>query len=61
MPSPGVDGQKGLRLQINSPPSSTVDTSTPFSARHFEYSVEHSTYIPCQQTAIGRPTVNSGA
>eukprot|EP00976_Prorocentrum_cordatum_P100676 1192322-Prorocentrum_minimum.AAC.4 len=27
--------------------SSTVDTSIPFSARHFEYSTEYSTYIPC--------------
>eukprot|EP00959_Pyramimonas_sp_CCMP1952_P302666 6333206-Pyramimonas_sp.AAC.1 len=54
--SPGVDGQKGLRLQ-----SSTVDTSIPFSARHFEYSIEHSMHIPCRQTAIGWPTVDFGA
>ena len=59
--SPGVDGQKGLRLQFNSRQSSTVDTSIPFSARHFEYSIEYSTYIPCRQTAIGWPTVDSGA
>ena len=50
-PSPGVDGQKGLRLQFNSRQSSTVDTSIPFSARHFEYSVKYSAYIPCRQTA----------
>eukprot|EP00959_Pyramimonas_sp_CCMP1952_P442507 9263617-Pyramimonas_sp.AAC.1 len=62
MASPGVDGQKGLRLQFNSrQSSSTVDTSTPFGVRHFEYSVEYSTYIPCRQTAIGWPTVDSGA
>eukprot|EP00976_Prorocentrum_cordatum_P096108 1190435-Prorocentrum_minimum.AAC.2 len=59
--SPGVDGQKGLRLQLNSRQSSSVDTNTPFSARHFEYSIEYSTYIPCRQTAIGWPTVDSGA
>eukprot|EP00976_Prorocentrum_cordatum_P093688 1189480-Prorocentrum_minimum.AAC.2 len=58
MSSPGVDGKKGLQLQFNSRQSSTVDTSTPFSARHFEYSTEYSTYIPCRQTAIGWPTVN---
>eukprot|EP00976_Prorocentrum_cordatum_P082365 1184783-Prorocentrum_minimum.AAC.1 len=40
---------------------STVDTSIPFSARHFEHSVEYSTYIPCRQTAIGWPTLDSGA
>eukprot|EP00976_Prorocentrum_cordatum_P055210 1113902-Prorocentrum_minimum.AAC.1 len=40
---------------------STVDTGIPFRAWHFEYSTEYSTYIPCQQTAIGRPTVDSGA
>eukprot|EP00976_Prorocentrum_cordatum_P102687 1193165-Prorocentrum_minimum.AAC.1 len=40
---------------------STVDTSKPFSAQHFEYSVEYSMYIPCRQTAIGWPTVDSGA
>eukprot|EP00976_Prorocentrum_cordatum_P078859 1183302-Prorocentrum_minimum.AAC.1 len=28
-------------------------TSIPFGARHFEYSTEYSTYIPCRQTAIG--------
>eukprot|EP00976_Prorocentrum_cordatum_P092447 1188947-Prorocentrum_minimum.AAC.3 len=39
--------------------SSTVDTSIPFSAWHFEYSAEYSTHIPCRQTAIGRPTVDS--
>eukprot|EP00976_Prorocentrum_cordatum_P097375 1190964-Prorocentrum_minimum.AAC.3 len=54
--SPGVDGQKGLRLKFNSRQSSTVDTSIPFSARHFDYSTECSTYIPCRQTAIGWPT-----
>eukprot|EP00976_Prorocentrum_cordatum_P104621 1193974-Prorocentrum_minimum.AAC.3 len=41
--------------------STVVDTSRPFSARHFEYSTEYSTYIPCRQTAIGWPTVDSGA
>eukprot|EP00976_Prorocentrum_cordatum_P059643 1175582-Prorocentrum_minimum.AAC.4 len=40
---------------------STVDTSVPFSAWHFEYSTEYSTYIPYRQTAIGWPTVDSGA
>eukprot|EP00976_Prorocentrum_cordatum_P099358 1191802-Prorocentrum_minimum.AAC.2 len=40
---------------------STVDTSVPFSARHFEYSIDYSTYIPCRQAVIGRPTVDSGA
>eukprot|EP00959_Pyramimonas_sp_CCMP1952_P432282 9052718-Pyramimonas_sp.AAC.1 len=30
---------------------STVYTSIPFSAHHFEYSIEYSTYIPCRQTA----------
>eukprot|EP00976_Prorocentrum_cordatum_P075893 1182080-Prorocentrum_minimum.AAC.2 len=60
--SPGVDGQKGPRLQFNSRQSSTVDTSIiPFSARHSEYSTEYSTYIPCRQTAIGWPIVDSGA
>eukprot|EP00959_Pyramimonas_sp_CCMP1952_P123585 2583613-Pyramimonas_sp.AAC.5 len=61
--SPGVDGEKGgLRLQFNSRQSSTVDTSIPpFSARHFEYSIGYSTYIPCRKTAIGWPTVDSGA
>eukprot|EP00976_Prorocentrum_cordatum_P111553 1195382-Prorocentrum_minimum.AAC.2 len=50
--SPGVDCRKGLRLQLNSRQSSTVDTSVPFSARRFEYSTEYSTYIPCRrQTA----------
>eukprot|EP00976_Prorocentrum_cordatum_P094359 1189753-Prorocentrum_minimum.AAC.1 len=45
----GVDSKKGLRLQFNnSRQSSTVDTSMPFSARHFEYSTEYSTYIPCR-------------
>eukprot|EP00959_Pyramimonas_sp_CCMP1952_P265466 5550897-Pyramimonas_sp.AAC.1 len=61
VPSPGVDGQTGLRLQFNSRQSSTVDTIIPFSARHFEYSIEYSTYVPCRQTAIGWPTVDSGA
>eukprot|EP00976_Prorocentrum_cordatum_P090760 1188247-Prorocentrum_minimum.AAC.3 len=42
--SPGVDGQKGLRLQLNSRQSSTVDTSIPFSTQRFEYSTEYSTY-----------------
>eukprot|EP00959_Pyramimonas_sp_CCMP1952_P047237 985756-Pyramimonas_sp.AAC.1 len=51
-PSPGVDGQKGLRLQFDSRQSSTVDTSKPFvSAQHFEYSTEYSAYNPCPQTA----------
>eukprot|EP00976_Prorocentrum_cordatum_P073073 1180952-Prorocentrum_minimum.AAC.11 len=59
--SPGVDGQKDLRLQFNSQQSSTVDTNIPFSARHLEYFTEYSTYIPCRQTAIGWPTVDSGA
>eukprot|EP00976_Prorocentrum_cordatum_P090918 1188312-Prorocentrum_minimum.AAC.1 len=59
--SPGVDGRKGLRLQFNSRQSSTVNTSIPFSAWHFEYSTEYSTYIPCQRTAIGWPTDDSGA
>eukprot|EP00976_Prorocentrum_cordatum_P098614 1191481-Prorocentrum_minimum.AAC.1 len=63
--SPGVDGQKGLRLQFNSRQSSTVDTSIAFSARHFEYSIEYSieysTYVPCRQTAIGWLRVDSGA
>eukprot|EP00959_Pyramimonas_sp_CCMP1952_P177704 3714158-Pyramimonas_sp.AAC.1 len=54
--SPGVDGQKDLRLQFNSQQSSTVDTNIPFSARHLEYFTEYSTYIPCRQTAIGWPT-----
>eukprot|EP00959_Pyramimonas_sp_CCMP1952_P413975 8673469-Pyramimonas_sp.AAC.1 len=36
-------------------------SSIPFSARHFEYSIEYSTYIPCRQAAIGWPTVDSGA
>eukprot|EP00959_Pyramimonas_sp_CCMP1952_P002843 58850-Pyramimonas_sp.AAC.1 len=58
--SPGVDGQKGLRLQFNSR-QSTVDTGIPLSARHFEYSTEYLTYIPCRQTAICWPTVKSGA
>eukprot|EP00976_Prorocentrum_cordatum_P112451 1195532-Prorocentrum_minimum.AAC.10 len=50
--SPGVDGQKGLRLQFNSRQSSTVDTSIlPFSVRRFEYSTEYSTYVPYRQTA----------
>eukprot|EP00976_Prorocentrum_cordatum_P099506 1191866-Prorocentrum_minimum.AAC.2 len=49
--SPGVDGQNGLRLQFNSRQSSTVDTSIPFSAQHFEYSTGYSAYIPCRQTA----------
>eukprot|EP00959_Pyramimonas_sp_CCMP1952_P311273 6514272-Pyramimonas_sp.AAC.1 len=53
--SPGVDGQKGLLSK-----RSTVDTSIPFSARHFDYSTDYSTYIPCRQTAIGWPTVDSG-
>eukprot|EP00959_Pyramimonas_sp_CCMP1952_P431662 9040166-Pyramimonas_sp.AAC.1 len=35
---------------------STVDISIPFSARHFKYSTEYSTYIPCRRTAIGWPT-----
>eukprot|EP00976_Prorocentrum_cordatum_P077034 1182527-Prorocentrum_minimum.AAC.1 len=39
----------------------TVDTGIPFSARHFEYSTGYSTYIPRRQTAIGWPTVDSGA
>ena len=39
---------------------STVDTSIPCSARHFEHSIEYSTYVPCRQTAIGWPTVDSG-
>eukprot|EP00976_Prorocentrum_cordatum_P055601 1121850-Prorocentrum_minimum.AAC.1 len=47
----GVDGQKGLRLQLNSRQSSTVETGIPFNARRFEYSTEYSTYIPCRQTA----------
>eukprot|EP00976_Prorocentrum_cordatum_P098967 1191628-Prorocentrum_minimum.AAC.2 len=59
--SPGVEGQIGLRLQFNSRQSSTVHTIFPFSARHFEHSTEYSTYIPCRQTAIGWPTVDSGA
>eukprot|EP00976_Prorocentrum_cordatum_P047198 953303-Prorocentrum_minimum.AAC.1 len=37
-PSPGIDGQKGLRLPFNGRQSSTVDTGIPFSARHVEYS-----------------------
>eukprot|EP00959_Pyramimonas_sp_CCMP1952_P043518 910105-Pyramimonas_sp.AAC.1 len=47
--------------------NSTVDsrrlwyTNIPFSARHFEYSIEYSTFIPCRRTAIGRPMVDSGA
>eukprot|EP00959_Pyramimonas_sp_CCMP1952_P323118 6761375-Pyramimonas_sp.AAC.1 len=40
---------------------STVDTSILFSAWHFEYSTECSTNIPCLKTAIGWPTVDSGA
>eukprot|EP00959_Pyramimonas_sp_CCMP1952_P292931 6126696-Pyramimonas_sp.AAC.2 len=49
---PGVDGQKGLRLKFNnSRQSLTIDTSKPFSARHFEYSTEYSMYIPCRQSA----------
>eukprot|EP00959_Pyramimonas_sp_CCMP1952_P332822 6969398-Pyramimonas_sp.AAC.1 len=27
--------------------------SIPFRARHFEYSTEYSTYIPCRRTAVG--------
>eukprot|EP00959_Pyramimonas_sp_CCMP1952_P467843 9492265-Pyramimonas_sp.AAC.1 len=46
--------KKGLRFQFNSRQSSTVDTSIPLSARHFEYSAEYSTYIPCRQTAAWR-------
>eukprot|EP00976_Prorocentrum_cordatum_P062994 1176936-Prorocentrum_minimum.AAC.2 len=62
--SPGVDGQKGLRLQLNSRQSSTVDTSIPFRARHFEYSTEYSTYIaifPADRLPHGWPKVESGA
>eukprot|EP00959_Pyramimonas_sp_CCMP1952_P070432 1471171-Pyramimonas_sp.AAC.1 len=39
------------------PPTTTC---IPFSARHFEYSIEYSTYIPCRQTAIGWSIVDSG-
>eukprot|EP00959_Pyramimonas_sp_CCMP1952_P455282 9471326-Pyramimonas_sp.AAC.1 len=35
--------------------STTVNTGIPFSARHFEYSTEYLTYIPCQQTAKKNP------
>eukprot|EP00976_Prorocentrum_cordatum_P032477 660499-Prorocentrum_minimum.AAC.1 len=40
---------------------STVDTSIPFGAWHFEYFTEYSTYIPCRQTVIGSPIVDSRA
>eukprot|EP00976_Prorocentrum_cordatum_P080001 1183800-Prorocentrum_minimum.AAC.2 len=46
---------------VNSRQSSTVNTSTPSSAHHFEASTEFLTYIPCRRTAIGWPTVDSGA
>eukprot|EP00959_Pyramimonas_sp_CCMP1952_P036882 771587-Pyramimonas_sp.AAC.1 len=46
---------------VAAPPLTTVDTRIPFSAQRFEYSVECSAYIPCRQTAIGWPTVDSGA
>eukprot|EP00959_Pyramimonas_sp_CCMP1952_P405171 8491850-Pyramimonas_sp.AAC.2 len=59
--APESTAKKSLRLQFNSQQSSTVDTSRPFSARHFEYSIEYSTYIPYRQTAIGWLTVDSGA
>eukprot|EP00959_Pyramimonas_sp_CCMP1952_P397867 8336346-Pyramimonas_sp.AAC.2 len=39
----------------------TVDTSIPFSARHLEYFIEYSTYIPCRQTAFGWPIIDSAA
>eukprot|EP00959_Pyramimonas_sp_CCMP1952_P166113 3471738-Pyramimonas_sp.AAC.5 len=44
--SPGVDGQKGLRLQF------AVDTTIPFSARHFEYSTEYSTLFPADRLPL---------
>ena len=56
-----VDGrtcQSQTITTVTQAPESTVDTSIPFSAWHFEYSVEYSTYISCRQTAIGWPTVD---
>eukprot|EP00976_Prorocentrum_cordatum_P090877 1188291-Prorocentrum_minimum.AAC.3 len=54
LPLAGRQSTPGLGSDVvNVTMSSTVDTSIPFSARHFEYSVAYLTFIPCRQTAVG--------
>eukprot|EP00959_Pyramimonas_sp_CCMP1952_P159386 3333450-Pyramimonas_sp.AAC.2 len=50
--APESTAEKAFDFDLyNSRQSSTVDTSIPFCARHFEHSTEYSTRIPCRQTA----------